>query len=134
MMYVNFQKLLHVTDVLLFGRILYCGKCQRGSFILRNGAYKCYGFESEWAECDNIVVEPKRRPAFIPASLRNKHKFLQRYFGIRTRLIEHSPANEMVQVRQYRKLLHWNYEVEGEKKNDNKEILCCFVISGPFRS
>lgn len=88
-----------MTDVLLFGRILKCDKCNRGSFIFRNCAYKCYGFESEWADCDNVVREPKRRPAFIPILLREGHTFLQRNFGIRTRLIELSPANgDKVQV------------------------------------
>lgn len=84
-----FQKLSHVTDVILFGRILYCDKCKAGSFVFKNWVYKCHGFVSEWAECDNIIHEPMRRAVFIPETLRNAHAFLNREFKTRSRLLEY---------------------------------------------
>lgn len=93
-----FQKLFHVTDVILYGRMLYCTKCMRGSFVFNNWVYKCHGYLSAWANCDNIVREPRRRPAFIPESLRMAHDFLQRDFGFRMRLLEYSPSIDTVQI------------------------------------
>lgn len=82
----------HVTDVIYFGAIKPCTKCNNGNFIFGNSSYLCNGNISEWAKCDNVVKEPERKTVKIPEYIRKEHPFLGEKFKVRTRAVKDVPA------------------------------------------
>lgn len=48
---------------------------------------------SEWAKCDNIVKEPKRRPVKIPKYIKEEFSFLGKSFKVQNRAVKNvAPA------------------------------------------
>ncbi|KAG8285977.1 Poly [ADP-ribose] polymerase 1 [Homalodisca vitripennis] len=60
-----------ITDAMAFGWPRDCKKCKSGKLEWKSleGGYKCNGNLTEWVQCDNVDVNPKRRPFVIPDSL-----------------------------------------------------------------
>lgn len=85
------QVLDHVTDVIVFGALEPCDKCKGGTLIFANSAYVCTGNISEWAKCDNIQKEPKRRAVKIPSAIKETHPFLAKKFKVQTRAVKYVP-------------------------------------------
>ncbi|XP_043465217.1 poly [ADP-ribose] polymerase [Leptopilina heterotoma] len=68
-----------LADVMTFGALDTCKQCG-GQFKFQSGVgYKCTGDVSEWAKCEEIVVNPKRRKFVIPKELKETDKFLSSY-------------------------------------------------------
>ncbi|XP_058807262.1 poly [ADP-ribose] polymerase [Phymastichus coffea] len=65
-----------LTDTLLFGALEPCPQCG-GQFKFKSGTgYKCTGSVSEWALCENITQDPKRKKFTIPKDLKEEFPFL----------------------------------------------------------
>lgn len=82
----------HVTDIIYFGAIKRCTKCNDGNFIFDNSVYFCNGNLTEWAECDNVVKEPERVPVEIPEHIKEEFPFLAKRFNVKTRILKDIPA------------------------------------------
>lgn len=80
-----------MTDVIVFGALEACDKCKGGTLIFANSAYVCTGNISEWAKCDNIQKEPKRRGVKIPSAIKEAHPFLAKKFKVQTRAVKYVP-------------------------------------------
>lgn len=52
----------------------------------------CNGNISEWAKCDNVVKEPKRKTVKIPQYIKDEHSFLTKSFKVQTRAVRDIPA------------------------------------------
>lgn len=79
-----------MADVITFGALDPCDKC-KGTFIFGNSVYLCTGNISEWAKCDNIQKEPKRRAVKIPSAIKTAHPFLAKKFKAQTRAVKYVP-------------------------------------------
>lgn len=65
-----------LADVMTFGALEPCKKCG-GQFKFKSGiGYECKGDVSEWAKCEEIVINPKRKKFVIPKDLKESDKFL----------------------------------------------------------
>lgn len=78
-----------MADVIVFGALDPCDKCKNGNFIFGNSAYVCTGNLSEWAKCDNIQTEPKRRAVSIPSAIKKSCPFLDKKFKSKTRVVKY---------------------------------------------
>ncbi|KAJ6649063.1 Poly [ADP-ribose] polymerase [Pseudolycoriella hygida] len=72
------QILHHLTDVLFFGRLDRCSKCESGQLIFDNSTYICTK-EKAWDRCDYETKEPYRRPMSISERFIVKYPFLILY-------------------------------------------------------
>lgn len=74
-----------------FGALLPCETC-KGQLVLSKGAYLCTGDLTEWAKCNALVKEPKRKAFKVPKPLK-QHKFLKKYKYVpRTRVMKDVPV------------------------------------------
>lgn len=85
----------HVTDVMYFGALEKCNKCKNGHFIFDNSAYVCTGHLTAYANCNNMMKEPKRKAVTIPSDIAATYPTLMRThtFQVRNRAILINPAN-----------------------------------------
>ncbi|KYN13833.1 PREDICTED: poly [ADP-ribose] polymerase [Trachymyrmex cornetzi] len=58
-----------LTDMLYFGALQPCPKCN-GQFIYNSGlGYKCTGNATEWSKCEYVTQDPKRKLCEIPIDM-----------------------------------------------------------------
>jgi len=61
-----------LSDILYFGTLRACPKCE-GQLIYNSGlGYKCTGDATEWAKCDYITQDPKRKKCEIPNDMKKE--------------------------------------------------------------
>lgn len=84
-----------MADVILFGALLTCQKCQNGKFVFQNEFYACTGNMSEYAKCSNKLREPKRISVQIPSAMSapEDRTFLRLVYKLGTRAITISQQN-----------------------------------------
>ena len=59
-----------------FGALEPCPKCN-GQFEYKSGTgYKCTGSVSEWALCENVTQDPKRKKFTVPKDLKSEIPYL----------------------------------------------------------
>ena len=78
------QILHQLTDVIYFGALKKCNRCENGQLVFCNWRYKCTN-GTGWTKCGNEVKEPERYCAWIPELWRQNYPFLVKHCGIRTR-------------------------------------------------
>lgn len=66
------QSLHHLTDVICFGALAYCKKCESGHMLFTNWCYECVN-TTPWAKCDYKTQTPERIAVQIRS---NKYPFL----------------------------------------------------------
>lgn len=102
------QILYHVSDVIYFGAIEPCNKCENGRFVFDgNSAYRCNGFLSGFGDCVEINISPTRRPVKIDELVRGEHPFLGDY-NVKERAVK------AAQVGQQFNLFEQFYEAEAK--------------------
>ncbi|XP_060519943.1 poly [ADP-ribose] polymerase [Cylas formicarius] len=91
-----------LSDVMAFGALLPCPKCKDGQLVFNKAGYICTGVLSEWAKCQNIIKEPKRKKFVVPDDLAQEYKFLKKYRYVkRTRIVR--DVNPTVSVKKVAK-------------------------------
>uniref|UniRef100_A0A1B6DFG5 Poly [ADP-ribose] polymerase n=1 Tax=Clastoptera arizonana TaxID=38151 RepID=A0A1B6DFG5_9HEMI len=79
----------NLADCMTFGSLVRCDKCKTGQLVYYSGiGYKCSGNATEWVNCDNVMLEPPRKPFKAPSELVEKHSFLKIKSKIGKRIIE----------------------------------------------
>ncbi|XP_011692306.1 PREDICTED: poly [ADP-ribose] polymerase-like [Wasmannia auropunctata] len=59
-----------LSDILCFGALQPCPKC-KGQLIYKSGVgYKCTGNVTEWAKCEYVTQDPKRKKCEIPSDMK----------------------------------------------------------------
>ncbi|KAF2885557.1 hypothetical protein ILUMI_20625, partial [Ignelater luminosus] len=119
-----------IADIMAFGALEPCEVCLEGQLSFDQLGYKCNGNLTEWAVCNTIVKEPRRRIFIVPEELKNKYKFLEEYEYVeRTRLIRDiKPSLFNTLVKQEDPPLY-NMEfviigdMEGKKSEIEKQII-----------
>lgn len=66
-----------VADLLTFGALDKCTKCNEGQFYYMNSGFLCTGYKSAWSKCKQLVKNPPRTMCVIPESL-SEYDFLTR--------------------------------------------------------
>ena len=75
--FCGFQMLNRLSDIMTFGALERCDECQTGQFVFRSGVgYQCQGYLTEWTKCQNVRLEPNRKPFKVPPELSSDHGFL----------------------------------------------------------
>ncbi|XP_031626910.1 poly [ADP-ribose] polymerase-like [Contarinia nasturtii] len=118
--------LYHLTDIIMFGALSPCNKCNTGELIFANSDYKCMQI-SNWSNCGNNVKEPLRRPTIISSNLLAKYPFLKTNQPIRTRVL-HSfrlvdeNGQDLVYTPYEHPLFNMEFVLMGNLKKSNQEI------------
>jgi len=74
--FCDFQILDLLSDIMTFGALERCDVC-KGQFVFRSGVgYQCQGDLTEWTKCQNVTLEPKRKPFRVPPAYSTSHEFL----------------------------------------------------------
>ncbi|XP_031628486.1 poly [ADP-ribose] polymerase-like [Contarinia nasturtii] len=87
----------HVADIIYFGAIKPCKNCNANFIFDGNSGYLCQGYQSAWAKCNQILIEPERQSVKIPKDIQEKFPFLAKEFQIQQRTISSiytSPQSE----------------------------------------
>lgn len=80
------EKLDAIAELLTFGALKRCPVCNDGQLTFTKNGYICTGNISEWAKCDNFIVEPLRVACKIPVWLQKY--FVERKVELQVRAIE----------------------------------------------
>lgn len=65
-----------LSDAMCFGNLEPCSKCS-GQLVYNSGiGYKCTGDLTEWAKCEYVTQNPKRRKFSIPSDLKSEYPAL----------------------------------------------------------
>lgn len=73
----------HTTDVIYYGSLMPCDKCDKGKFKLANWNYACDG-----NNCQNTVKEPKRMATIIHQKYKDQYPCLAVLYKVKVRLLE----------------------------------------------
>jgi len=66
-----------LSDIMTFGALERCDECKAGQFVFCSGVgYQCQGDLTEWTKCQNVTLEPKRKPFRVPSEISSDHEFL----------------------------------------------------------
>lgn len=107
----------HLADVITFGAIVPCTKCKNGNFVFGNSAYLCTGHLSEWAKCDNIVKEPKRKECVIPKDIKSEYSFLSKKRKVQTRAVKTVAPMNIVKTEIVKKEVQGDMELQVSRTN-----------------
>ncbi|KAK2581903.1 hypothetical protein KPH14_002360 [Odynerus spinipes] len=61
----------HAADILTFGALKPCPKCSGQLKYVSGLGYKCTGDATEWAKCEYVTQDPKRKKCVIPKELKD---------------------------------------------------------------
>lgn len=67
------------ADIVTFGALEKCQKCQKGEMMFTNRGYVCNGMINEWTKCGKLEVRPLRKPCVIPEAMKKKTFFAKAY-------------------------------------------------------
>ncbi|XP_033328280.2 poly-(ADP-ribose) polymerase [Megalopta genalis] len=66
-----------LSDAICFGALKPCSKCS-GQLVYTSGlGYKCTGDVTEWAKCEHVTQDPKRKKISIPSNLKQQYPELK---------------------------------------------------------
>lgn len=81
------------ADIMTFGALEKCTKCQ-GQFVFNKWNYICTGDLSEWAKCDRMTTEPKRRVCQLPSELLTGYPELKVSHTVQHRALRYVPPSD----------------------------------------
>lgn len=78
----------HLSDILTFGALKPCPKCNGQLKYVSGLGYKCTGNITEWTRCEYVTQDPKRKKCSIPEDLKNIYTALAFKPKVSTRFIK----------------------------------------------
>ncbi|KAG7202334.1 hypothetical protein KM043_018664 [Ampulex compressa] len=77
-----------LSDAICFGALKPCPKC-KGQLVYTSGlGYKCTGNVTEWAKCEYVTQDPKRKKYVIPSDMKQKYPSLSFKCKVKRRIVK----------------------------------------------
>lgn len=139
-----------VSDMIMFGVLEPCSKCEEGQLVFSNVGYKCTGSLSAWVACDNVEREPERGQPQLARILKTIREFMtENVAGVSKRVIRYMPPSgtkydfagssriEKLKVKRPREMQRdrlplycMEFVILGESREDTKELKMAIVRMG----